>query len=311
MQKRLLIQNNIFLFKVLKNQNMKILTFMRIKCDLISPFFLQCTCSVILSKLLEKRGKGYDDRGNVLEEEYEFVRNALFTDPDDQSGWFYHLWLMEQTLKREPLLLSSWPPRGSTLYLSVDGYLTSPKPLPTLHFQSKARTLPLVLYFSEAVEGVSSSTVTVEFEYHAGNDLIWRPLSANKSGFSQAWSTYLRFLDELHALVACLIKVTVADFPGIVSSNGMPCSRSCHLSFTVCVPSDDPEHSEVPTILRKSLKEENYKALDTESEEAKLVDSLCKLEINEENRQTTLKQSVETISNEITHCQELLSATDW
>ncbi|KAI7994184.1 Geranylgeranyl transferase type-2 subunit alpha 1 [Camellia lanceoleosa] len=71
---------------------------------------------VILSHLLEKRAQGYFSKEKVLTEEYDFVHQALFTDPDDQSGWLYHLWLLEQTVKVEnPLLVSTWPPHGSNL----------------------------------------------------------------------------------------------------------------------------------------------------------------------------------------------------
>lgn len=266
--------------------------------------------SVILSILLGKREKGYHDKERVFGEEYEFVRNALFTDPDDQSGWFYHLWLLDQTLKREPVLLSSWPPHGSNLCLSVDGSLNDRQTLPVPHFQSKARTFPLILYFSEGVEGVSSSTVTVESKCHAGDDFTWMPLSANKFGFSQAWLTYLKFPNEVHSLEACPVKVTVAHAAGITSSSGMPCSQSCHISFTVIVPSDDRQHSELQTTHRISWKEENIRSCTTQSLEADILRSLCELEITKENKPTTPKWSMETISNEIAHCQELLSTTN-
>ncbi|KAL0419770.1 UNVERIFIED_CONTAM: Geranylgeranyl transferase type-2 subunit alpha 1 [Sesamum radiatum] len=266
--------------------------------------------SVLLSNLLGKREKGYHNKERVFGEEYDFVRNALFTDPDDQSGWFYHLWLLDQTLKREPLLLSSWPPHGSNLCLSVDGSLNDCEPLPVLHFQSKARTFPLILNFSEAVEGVSSSTVTVESKCHTGDDFAWMPLSANKFGFSQAWLTYLKFPNEVHSLEACPVKVTVAHAAGITSSSGMPCSQSCHISFTVIVPSGDQQHCELQTTHKISWKEENIRSCTTQSLEADILCSLCELEITKENKPTTPKWSMETISSEIAHCQELLSTTN-
>ncbi|KAL8476964.1 hypothetical protein ACS0TY_029312 [Phlomoides rotata] len=262
--------------------------------------------SMLLSNLLQKREKGYHDKESVLREEFDFVRNALFTDPDDQSGWFYHMWLLDQTLKREPLFLSSWPPHGSNLYLSIDCPLNGQQPWPRLHFQSKERKIPLILYFSEAVEGVSSSTVTVEFDYLAVDDLIWEPLSVNKISLSQAWLTYIKFPDDL--LESCPVKVTVAHFAGIFSSSGMPCSLSSFISFTVSLPSDDQKHSEM--INRISWNEDNFKACVTQSQEALLLHSLCKLEITKEDKPTIPPGTMETISNEITHCRELLSATN-
>ncbi|KAG6400863.1 hypothetical protein SASPL_137708 [Salvia splendens] len=251
--------------------------------------------SMLLSKLLEKSAKGYEKRENVLSEEFEFVRNALFTDPDDQSGWFYHSWLLGQTLKREPLLISSSPPHGSNLSLSID------KP-------DRERTFPLILYFSEAVEGVSSSTVNVEYFYDGGDGLIWYPLSANKLGFSQAWLTYIEY--PLDTLESFDVKVTIAQFPGIISSNGMPCSRSCYIYFTASVCSNNQEKSEVQTTHKISWNEENFKPHSTHPEDANLLASLCKLDIAKENNPTTPMLCMETISNEIACSRELLSSSN-
>lgn len=263
---------------------------------------------MLLSNLFQKNAKGYERKENVLREEFEFVRNALFTDPDDQSGWFYHLWLLDQTLKREPLFISSWPPHGSNLSLSIDRPNHQPS-LPKLYFHSKERTFPLILYFNEAVEGVSSSTVTVEFDNDGIDGLIWRPLSSNKSGFSQVWLTYIKHPDD--SLKAFHVKVTIAQFPGIISSCGMPCSQSCSISFTASVCSDDQEHTEVKASCKISWNEENFKANSTQSQVANLLDSLCKLDIAKENKPATPALCMVTITDEIAHCRELLSATNW
>lgn len=263
---------------------------------------------MLLSNLFQKSAKGYDRKENVLREEFEFVRNALFTDPDDQSGWFYHLWLLDQTLKKEPLFISSWPPHGSNLSLSV-GHTNRQPPLSMLCFMSKERTFPLILYFSEAVEGVSSSTVTIEFGNNGIDGLIWRPLSANKSVFCQAWLAYIKYPDD--SLETFHVKVTIAHFPGIISSSGMPCSQSRSISFTVSVCSSDQEQSEVQATHRISWNEENFKAHSTESQVVNLLDSLSKLDIAKENKPTTPQLCMDTISDEIAHCRELLSATNW
>lgn len=36
----------------------------------------------------------------VLRAEFELVNNAIFTEPDDQSGWMYHRWLLDATAPR-------------------------------------------------------------------------------------------------------------------------------------------------------------------------------------------------------------------
>ncbi|XP_022872972.1 geranylgeranyl transferase type-2 subunit alpha 1-like isoform X1 [Olea europaea var. sylvestris] len=264
--------------------------------------------SVLLSHLFKKRGERQSHKESVLEEEFEFVRNALFTDPDDQSGWFYHLWLLDQTVKLEPFLLSSWPPHGSSR--SVD-YLDGCNLFPSMHSQSKDRMFPLVLYFSEPVEGVNSSTVTIECEYYANEDVIWRPLSANKFGFAQVWLTYLNLPDEVHSLKDCHLKVFVAQFPGIVSSSGFSCSQTSHIVFSLCVPSHDREHAEGQTVPRFSWKDKEFYSHATQSHDASLLRSLHQLKIAEESKSKAASDwSMKIISNEIAHCRELLSSTN-
>lgn len=34
----------------------------------------------------------------VLDEEFELVKQALWTEPDDQAGWLYHRWLLGTAL---------------------------------------------------------------------------------------------------------------------------------------------------------------------------------------------------------------------
>lgn len=36
------------------------------------------------------------DRWKKLDEEFDLVRQAMYTDPDDSSVWLYHAWLVDQ-----------------------------------------------------------------------------------------------------------------------------------------------------------------------------------------------------------------------
>ncbi|KAI7996053.1 Geranylgeranyl transferase type-2 subunit alpha 1 [Camellia lanceoleosa] len=157
--------------------------------------------SVILSHLLEKKAQGSFSKEKVLTAEYDLVHQALFL-TDDRSGWFYHLWLLEQTVKVEiPLLVSTWPPHGSNLNVSADGFLDTCASSPITGFHLNSGIIPLILYFNEAIEGVSSSTITVQSVHNTNKDLNWLPLSTNNSGSSQAWVTHLTFHEEnLHSL---------------------------------------------------------------------------------------------------------------
>jgi geranylgeranyl transferase type-2 subunit alpha len=243
---------------------------------------------------------------NVLTEEYEFVRHALFTDPDDQSAWFYHLLLLDQTVKLERLSISSWPPHDSNLYLSVDGLLDCCAVSPSL--LSNSQTFPLILYFSEAVEGINSSTVAVECEYDRNNDLIWRPIQANKSGQAHAWLTYLNFpTEERHPSKVYQVKASIGHSPGIISSSGVCCSHSSCIVFTVSAPTSTSKYGEGHHRIESiNWAEENFCLFETDTEYLGLVNSFYQLSISEDPK--AYEKNIDIIEGEIAYCRLL---SDW
>lgn len=48
----------------------------------------------LIPRLLTERNAGADERKKLLDEEFELITKALYTDPYDQSLWNYHQYLM-------------------------------------------------------------------------------------------------------------------------------------------------------------------------------------------------------------------------
>lgn len=256
--------------------------------------------SVLLSHLLKEKVEGFCPKENVLIEEYEFVRSALFTEPDDQSGWFYHLWLLSQTVKLEHLSVSSWPPNGSKFYLSVDGLLDCCGL--TQSFFCNSETFPLILYFSEAVEGVTSSTITVECDYDMNSDLIWRPIEANKSGQAHVWLTSINSpTGERHPPKEYQVKTTVGHSPGIISSSGVCCSHPSLIVFTLCVPPSNSKHGKGHHVEMIDWVEENFSLSGTHN--SSLGNSFYQLKIIEDPM--IYEKNIDIIAGEIAYCRTL------
>ncbi|EOA18027.1 hypothetical protein CARUB_v10006468mg [Capsella rubella] len=189
--------------------------------------------SVLLSSLLVNRVDGFmpDEK---IPEEYEFVHQAIFTDPDDQSGWFYHLWLLDQTVNMEsPLLTSSWPSHGSGVSLSGAGCLNGSSSNSTT-FCSETGCFPLILYFDQAVGGVSSLTVIIDSELKGNENLVWKPISNRSSQVSCVWVARLKYSEPCESK-EYEVKVRLGNIPGIVSSRGFNFSTPYEFFFTVHV----------------------------------------------------------------------------
>ncbi|XP_012068032.2 geranylgeranyl transferase type-2 subunit alpha 1 isoform X2 [Jatropha curcas] len=263
--------------------------------------------SFLLSNLVKKNVQGFTKKDEVLTREYELVREALFTDEDDQSGWFYHLWLLEQTVEaQQPLLVSSWPAHGSQLILSGDRCMDSHASSPFNMFQFDSRTFPLILYFNQAVEGVTSSTVTVASKSNSIEELIWKPLSANNTSAAQVWVTKLGFPNvDIHSLEAYPVEVTLGHCEGIVSSRGFHYSHSSHFAFTVHALPVKTELAEGVAVERISWMDENFHLFEPHLLESILVASLNHLSIKNEHQPEATTWQSKIIAEEIENFREL------
>ncbi|MFS7974784.1 putative protein geranylgeranyltransferase type II [Helianthus anomalus] len=243
--------------------------------------------SVLLSHLLEKKVEGYFPKEMFLKEEYEFVRNAVFTDPDDQSGWFYHLWLLDQTVKVDtPVLVSSWPTHGSEITKT---------------------TFPIILCFNEPVEGVSLHAVSLQIENDLFKNVTWSPLSTNKFNHGQTWLTHLTIPQaELNSSKIFQVKISSESRQGIISLSGVPC-RPWSFTFTVLVSaSHDLQNVEEHSLRRISVTDESFVKVDVNSNVADFLKSY--LEVTSDYEQPApSKWKSEMIASEIEQYRELLT----
>ncbi|KAG7544182.1 Protein prenyltransferase alpha subunit [Arabidopsis thaliana x Arabidopsis arenosa] len=174
--------------------------------------------SVLVSSLVAKKADGFMPK-ETIRRELDYVHNAIFTDEVKQSGWFYYLWLLDQTVKMEtPLRFSSWPSDGSIITT----------------FCSEFGSFPLILYFDQAVSGVSSSTVTIDSELNGKEDLVWEPVSDNKNSQvdSCVWVARLKFDSREPCFSRKEYKVKVS-LGGIFSSRGCNLTAPYEFVFTV------------------------------------------------------------------------------
>ncbi|KAL4297426.1 hypothetical protein GQ457_12G016700 [Hibiscus cannabinus] len=263
--------------------------------------------SVLLSALLEKKAEGFLLKENVLPEEYEFIHQAIFTDPDDQSGWFYNLWLLDQTVTTDsPLLVSTWPTCGSDVLIMGDGCQNgSFSPFTTL--LSDSGSFPIILYFNQPVEGVNSSTVTIECGFDKNGYLHWEPLSVSNSQAAQVWVAHLKFpTPELDSSV----EVRVGHSKGIISTRGFQYCHPSTFSFNVHVQPVERDSFQVSVAESILWREENFKIYRAQLEESIPIASFDQLCIKNGHESTASNWRTEALAKEIECFRELLSLMD-
>lgn len=266
---------------------------------------------MLLSDLLERKAEGFFPKEEVLEKEYQLVHNAIFTDPDDQSGWFYHLWLIDQTVKNDtPLLVSSWPSHGSNITLNGNNCLHGCSLSLLNSTLSDTKTLPVILYFNQDVEGINSSTVTVKSEV-LKEDLVWKPLSRNSSNTARVWVVYLNLGNmELYLSNTYSIEISIGHSMGIVSSTGFHYGDPSQIAFKVSVQTASTEPVEGQCGKMISWKDNDFQKID-HFEESDSIISTDQLTTETHHIPTTSTRCMEEIDKEITNFRDLLSEYDW
>ncbi|CAN6215935.1 unnamed protein product [Urochloa humidicola] len=199
--------------------------------------------SIFLSNLLIQQSKGFESKQKIFAEEFELVTQALFTDPSDQSGWFYHLWLLAQTSTPDnPQLIASWPCNGTKLSSSLVKEKADHNTLSSIWSHSlKEGTVPIVLYFNEPVKGLNQSSVKIKSDLDFGKDIQWRALSVTDSGYSNCWTTYLQIANGCSSSQKYSVEVSIPCSDGIVSRSGSNHNSSVHFTFTIELISNDTQ----------------------------------------------------------------------
>ncbi|XP_074590385.1 geranylgeranyl transferase type-2 subunit alpha 1-like [Curcuma longa] len=200
--------------------------------------------SSLLSHVLKKNAQGFS-KEDILTEEYDLVHNALFTDQTDQSGWFYYLWLLDQTVCiNDPQLVSSWPVDGSDLVLSTSSKIHDFQEFLSTkngyRIQLHRGTFPVILYFDRAVKNIKPSTVHVSSSFVKNEDLTWRPLSAEHSEEACCWVAFLKLPDEMSSNSSSYpVSVSLCRSDEIIASNDSHFKHPSEFTFTVTLSSKE------------------------------------------------------------------------
>lgn len=175
-----------------------------------------------------EEGMGAVLDSSVIKTEYELVRQALWTAPDDQSGFMYYQWLLGHTVEPQmPSLLATWPASGISVSIQEDGQIQ------------------LLLLFSAPVIGVDENTVGIDYvnegaEVNFSGKVVenmgWKSL-AGTSGGSKCWVRIVKVEEGdnigIRSNQSVRLKLLVGHCTGIKSSSGVSLQDSVQVLFNV------------------------------------------------------------------------------
>ncbi|KAL2603197.1 hypothetical protein R1flu_007945 [Riccia fluitans] len=188
--------------------------------------------STLLSRVIRDK----KSKEEILDEEYKLVNQAYFTEPDDQSAWFYNTWLLGETKAdsdAEPQVAETWPENGSSISVNnQDGAFPltiSYKTIVNSEQSFTSRTLPLVITFKEMVSSVVAMVRSQPGMENLG-EITWRPLSA-VSVPSKTW------VADLPIQLSCGGEYTV-----FLEVSSPPADQVTSVSFKLIIASGDSAH---------------------------------------------------------------------
>lgn len=150
----------------------------------------------------------------VLLEEYSLVQNATFTDPGDQSGWFYHRWLTGKERPALDFLLFYISKETRTVML----HLTQQIRIQEVGLTVRMNGVPLLLAWHAPGTLLCSSLWYADIPGDAlmgGCDTEWRAMVKSRDGA------------EAHAVLSTTASDQEAKFSGNIPRNHL---FSCELS---------------------------------------------------------------------------------
>lgn len=190
-------------------------------------------CSALLSEISSHETSDSGSIQDRLEEEYELVKNSFFTDPDDQSAWFYYSWLLGQMVAPVGTHLNgSWPPANSRINIDRNGICSLPTAGTPIE---KLEALPLLISFSKPVTGVHSQSVAVKVNGKGNLQLDWKP-SVPSEKYCLRWTTQIMhqvLLEQLLENGNFTVDVLIGESLGIESPDAQEIDSPSQWSFYV------------------------------------------------------------------------------